>query len=146
MASHLGRRKFLVTLGGAAAAWPLPVRAQQPAMAVVGFVRDGTFDVSDVRVTAFRRDLKEAGNSSDALVPHSSRGGSPPMILSAAEQQLVHIIRAGRGRNVTLTVRVRDRRYSVRLASHDDGPGTGIGFGDSFDAACGASPRYGRAQ
>jgi hypothetical protein len=57
------------------------------------------------------------------------------MILSAAEQQLVHIIRAGRGRNLTLTVRVRDRRYSVRIASHDGGPGTGIGFGDSFDAA-----------
>jgi len=61
MASYIGRRKFLATLGGAAATWPLAARAQQPPMPVVGFVRDVTPDVSDARATAFRQALKEAG-------------------------------------------------------------------------------------
>jgi putative ABC transport system substrate-binding protein len=60
MASRIERRKFLATVGGAAA-WPLAARAQQPAMPVVGFVRDATPIVSDDRVIAFRQGLKEAG-------------------------------------------------------------------------------------
>jgi ABC-type uncharacterized transport system substrate-binding protein len=61
MASHIERREFLATLGGAAAAWPLPARAQQPTMPVVGYL-DATTAVDSVyRVSAFRDGLKEAG-------------------------------------------------------------------------------------
>ena len=64
MASHIGRRKFLATLGGAAAvAWPLAARAQQPAMPVVGFLRSGSLPGPDTthRVTAFHQGMKETG-------------------------------------------------------------------------------------
>lgn len=56
------------------------------------------------------------------------------MILTPAEQQLIKIIRAAKGHDLSFTVRVRGDRYTVQLAAHD-GPGTGTGHGDSFDLA-----------
>jgi len=60
MASHIRRRKFLATLGGAAA-WPLAARAQQAPMPVVGFIRTTSPDDSAKLVEAFRRGLSELG-------------------------------------------------------------------------------------
>ena len=58
------------------------------------------------------------------------------MILTAAERQLIRIIRTAGGHNLTLTVRVRDGHHTVRIATYDGGgPGAGIGYGESFDSA-----------
>jgi ABC-type uncharacterized transport system substrate-binding protein len=61
MASHIGRRKFLATLSGAAVAWPLAARAQQAAMPVIGFLSPTSYEMFEARLRGFRQGLKDTG-------------------------------------------------------------------------------------
>jgi putative ABC transport system substrate-binding protein len=55
------RRRELIAGLGSAAAWPLAARAQQPTLPVIGFILQGSADVSAGRVAAFHKGLGETG-------------------------------------------------------------------------------------
>jgi ABC-type uncharacterized transport system substrate-binding protein len=97
MAIHIRRREFISTLCGAAA-WPLAARAQQPAMPVIGFLRDTSLANSTHLVAAFRQGLKETGfiEGRNVVVEYRSAEDQadrlPALVVDLVRQQVALIV------------------------------------------------------
>src|SRR5438105_10941605 len=99
--SGIKRRDFITLLGGAAAAWPLAARGQQPAMPVVGFLDGQSFDLH--LMTAFRQALNDAGyiEGRNVAIYFRSAGGQTDRLVTLAGdivgRRVAVIVTAGGG-------------------------------------------------
>jgi putative ABC transport system substrate-binding protein len=94
------RREFITALGGAAAL-PLAVRAQQPAMPVVGFLGTGSLEYDGFRVVAVRQALMEAGYAEGRNVAFEYRWAEdhyerlPALAVELARREVAVIVAMG---------------------------------------------------
>jgi putative ABC transport system substrate-binding protein len=116
------RRDFITLLGGAVA-WPLTVRAQQPAVPVIGFLSLGPASSSTFRLDALRAGLHDLGYvDGDNVVIESRWAVGPDQLREFATelvQRRVAVIVSG-GNQPTLAVKSATSVIPIIFATADD--------------------------
>ena len=131
---QLKRRDFISLLGGAAAAWPLAARAQQPASTVrrIGLLLPGNARTTAVRgqLEAFRQGLKESGwvEGQNIIVEYSfaeGREDALPAIATELARLRLHVIVA-EGTAAIQAAKTVTQAVPIVMATSADPVGTGL--------------------
>ena len=125
------RREFITLLGGAAAAWPLAARAQQPAMPVVGFLHPSSPEPFGHIVSGFRRGLNDNGfveGQNVAIEFRWARGEYDRLPALAAElvQRGARVILAGGGEVGALAAKAATSTIPILVITSSDPVKSGL--------------------
>ena len=123
--SVIRRREFVTLLGGAAAAWPLGVRAQQPAMPVVGFLHSATSNSYAPMTAAFHKSLNEAGYIEGQNVTIEYRWAESqldrlPALAADLVRRQVSVIFTGGGSDPSLAAKAATSKIPIVFANGTD--------------------------
>jgi hypothetical protein len=112
----MNRREFISLLGGAAVAWPLAARAQQPTP-VIGFLRNSSLEGSAHLLSALRRGLNDAGYIEGQNLVTEYRWSEnrldrlPALADDLVRRQCALIIAGGNAAALAANIRPRPRRF-----------------------------------
>jgi ABC-type uncharacterized transport system substrate-binding protein len=119
------RRDFVTLLGGAAVAWPVAARAQQPAMPVIGYLESRSPDGMTDRLRAFRQGLKDTGYVEVENVRIEYRWAENqldrlPMLAAELVRQRVSVIATTGGPEVALAAKAATMTIPIVFGITED--------------------------
>src|SRR5262245_59287131 len=124
MNEPMRRREFITLLNGAAAAWPLTARAQQP-MPLIGVLDHGSHEAAAMSAAALRQGLKEGGYVEGQNVTIDFRYANGqfrllPDLAADLVRRHATLIVAGRSRAAALAARDATSSIPVVFVSASD--------------------------